>query len=141
VQVIYLFLKALHLLALVIWVGTMLVSPWLIWWADHVPPALRSKLLPNLRRHFQRLSIPSMVGTLVMGIMLASLGGWFSSSWLGLKLLLVVILAGLHGLFSGQLRRLSTDQNYRSPQWITQIFWVELVLLLGVIVLVVFKPG
>lgn len=138
---IYSLIKALHLLALTVWIGTMLLSPWLIKWADHIPVTSRPQMLPGLRYQFQRLSIPAMLGTLTMGVALASLGGWFSSPWMEIKLLLVVCLTALHGFFSGQIRRLCTDSTYRPPPWITRLFWVELIVVLGIIALVVFKPA
>lgn len=138
---IYLSIKTLHLLALVTWVGTMLVSPWLIMWADRVPPALRSRMLKSLRRWYRVLSTPAMLGTWAMGITLGTLGSWFSMPWLNAKLVLVLLFSGLHGVLTGQLRRLSTEENYRSPVYITWLSWLELAILTGIIGLVVFKPG
>ncbi|MEM9438836.1 MAG: CopD family protein [Pseudomonadota bacterium] len=138
---IYSSIKALHLLSLVTWAGTMLVSPWLVMWADRMPPSLRSRMLRSLRRQYQILSTPSMLGTWTMGITLGSLGGWFSMPWLSAKLFLVLLFSGLHGVLSGQLRRLCTEQGYRSPKWITRLCWLELAVLTGIIALVVFKPG
>ncbi|MEM7399440.1 MAG: CopD family protein [Pseudomonadota bacterium] len=138
---IYASIKTLHLLSLVTWVGTMLVSPWLVTWADRMPPSLRSRMLESLRRRYQILSTPAMLGTWTMGIALGSLGGWFAMPWLGAKLLLVLLFSALHGVLSGQLRRLCNEQDYRSPMWITRLCWLELAVLTGIIVLVVFKPG
>ena len=138
---IYLSIKTLHLLALSTWVGMMLVSPWLVMWADRVPPALRSRMLTSLRRRYQMLSTPAMLGTWAMGIALGSLGGWFSMPWLSAKIVLVLVFSGLHGVLSGQLRRLCTEKSYRSPAWIARLAWLELAVLTGIVGLVVFKPG
>ena len=137
---IYLSIKALHLLALITWVGTMLVSPWLIIWADRAPPTLRSQMLGSLRRGYQALSIPAMLATWIMGTALAWLGGWFTMHWLIAKLILVLCFSALHGVLSGQLRRLCTEQDYSPPLWISRLLWVEWVILAGIIALVVFKP-
>ena len=137
---LYLYIKSAHIVALLIWVGTMLVSPWLIAWADHVPPALRGRALKSLRYQYRLLSTTAMIATLAFGITLASVGNWYTMNWLSLKLVLVIVFSGLHGFFSGQLRRLCSDKDYRSPAWISQFCWVELMIITGIVVLVVCKP-
>ncbi|CAO4141158.1 Protoporphyrinogen IX oxidase [Methylorubrum thiocyanatum] len=60
-----------------------------------------------LRRWNRAVTTPAMLGVWAFGIGLASAGGWFTSGWLQAKLVLVVLLSAIHGLQSGQIRRLA----------------------------------
>ena len=56
-----------------------------------------------------------MLLTWALGILLGVLGGWFGSGggfWFGLKILLVIILSGLHGMITGRLRRKVREGNF-----------------------------
>ena len=51
-----------------------------------------------------------MLGLWAFGIGLAASGGWFTYGWLQAKLVLVVLLSAIHGLQSGQIRRLAAGK-------------------------------
>ncbi|WP_395339600.1 CopD family protein [Ningiella sp. W23] len=118
----------------------MLILPWLVNWADHVPPALRPMLIKRLRKWYILYSSIGMFVTFILGFALASLGNWYASSWLSYKLIVVIVFAALHGLLSGQLGRLAIEPSYRCPRWITKLTWVNVPIILSVVYLVVFKP-
>ncbi|MGB6231670.1 MAG: hypothetical protein WBF53_16255 [Litorimonas sp.] len=58
-----------------------------------------------LKAYDRAVTTPAMILALALGITLGVLGGWFSSAWLGAKILLVIGLSGLHGALTGRLRR------------------------------------
>src|SRR5690606_22616026 len=64
-------------------------------------------LAQRLRRWDRAVTAPALLLVWALGITLASVGGWYASGWLQAKLVLVVLLSGLHGILSGRLRRLS----------------------------------
>ncbi len=87
----YALLKALHVAAMVIWIGGML--------AVALGPSDR------LRRWDRLVTTPAMLLALACGIGLAMTGGWFPARWLVVKLGFVLVLAALHGVLAGRLRR------------------------------------
>ena len=102
---IYLLLKASHIVALTIWIGGMLAQVLLL---RTMPPG------PGLRhvldaavRWDRRLVAPAMLLAWACGLALASIGHWFPSPWLSVKLALVVALSALHGAVSGSVRRMA----------------------------------
>lgn len=102
----YIWLKALHVTAVLIFVGGLFMQ------ALGVETARRQASGPAgpvtlVARWDRRVTVPAMVSAWLTGALVASAGGWFSSPWLWAKLLLVAGLSGLHGVQSGRLRRLS----------------------------------
>ncbi len=90
--------KAAHLVSLFVWIGGMIA----------VAFALRYPVdgfLKPLRAYDRAVTTPAMILALSFGILLGVQGGWFSSGWLGMKILLVLGLSGLHGALVGKLRR------------------------------------
>ncbi len=95
---IYALTKAAHLVSLFVWIGGMVAL------ALSLRDPVRSFLQP-LKTYDRFVTSPAMVATWVFGILLAMQGGWFAHSWLAIKIPLVVVLSGLHGVLAGKLRR------------------------------------
>ncbi len=95
---IYALTKAAHLVSLIVWIGGMVAL------ALSLRDPVRSFLQP-LKTYDRFVTSPAMVATWVFGISLAMQGGWFAHSWLAIKIPLVVVLSGLHGVLTGKLRR------------------------------------
>jgi putative membrane protein len=141
---IYLWLKALHIAAVVTWIGGMLASALAlgISWTSNGEADCEDRLaaLGAVRRWDDRVTSPAMVLAWVLGLTLALKGGWFGAPWLTIKLILVVALSALHGMLSGFLRRLAKSDP-RSPP--TSLHHAPILTLAGaaaIIILVVVKP-
>ena len=81
-----------------------------------------------------------MVLALTFGILLGVQGGWFASAWLGMKILLVLVLSGLHGALVGTLRRAvreSAGDDKPGGRWFLP---AGLMLLTLIVLLVTVKP-
>lgn len=112
-----LYLKAIHLIAVLTWLGGMLGVALML--ASAQPgngPLLlpERKFLLAMQRWDRRVTTPAMLLAWLLGAYLAQQGHWFGSKWLSVKLLAVFALSALHGLQSGGLRRLCQD-NLRKP--------------------------
>lgn len=106
----FLWVKAMHIAAVVTWVAGLLMLALLLSVLATAPaPSLpqERRLMVALRRWDRTITSPAMVLAWVLGISLAVHGGWFTSSWLAAKLVLVMSLSALHGVLSGTLRRMS----------------------------------
>lgn len=144
----YLWVKALHVTAVIVWMAGMVVTPLLIAWLGHPAEGEtdetsrgRRTALSIVRRHYLVLATPAMLITWALGLWMAVEAGWMRYPWLIGKLALVVGLSALHGVLSGQLRRLTTDVAHVAPSWM-RYGTVVLVIFIAIIsVLVILKPG
>lgn len=141
----YPWLKTLHILSVILWLGAQMLLPGLL--AAHCgqPQASpQSVLLLRIAQHLiRRILNPAMLAAFVFGTLLAvvviNTAGQLPL-WLGLKFVLIFVLATLHGKLLRQFRRASeggvqwTLAGYRFVQWL------NFVLLTGVVGLVVAKP-
>jgi uncharacterized membrane protein len=128
-------LKALHVVAFVVWLAGMLMTPALL--AAHPSPST----VAALRRWALRVTTPAMLATLAIGLWMAQSTGWFAAAWLQLKLAAVVALTAIHGMLSGQLRRLATEPGFRAPGWVARMPWVVAALVSLIAVLATTKPA
>ena len=129
---IYLLVKAAHIVCLFAWIAGM------------VAVALSLKFpaptfMKQLKTYDRAVTTPAMILAWCLGLLLAIQGRWFLQSWLLLKILLVLILSGIHGALTGKLRQASSAVPKPEPggQWFLP---VGLVLVTLVVLLVTIKP-
>src|ERR1041384_8684182 len=96
----YLWIKALHVIAVISWMAGMLYLPRLfVYHCEAQRGSIQSETFKIMERRLLKAIInPAMIVTWVLGLYLAWDGGWFQSGWLHGKLLLVVILSAVHGV-------------------------------------------
>ena len=125
--------KAAHLIALFVWIGGMAA----------VALALRFPALVHmkpLKAYDRAVTTPAMILALSFGILLGVQGGWFSSGWLGVKILLVLGLSGLHGALVGRLRSAIWECPGDAKPSNRLFLPVGLALLTLIVLLVTIKP-
>ena len=127
-------LLALHLIAVVIWVGGLLVNGAMLGGSPD------QRTLASIRRLNMRLAMPAMLLVWALGITLAVKGGWFSAPWLHAKLLFVLILSALHGMQSGALRRMAADPTRKPSAFLRFSAYLTVLLVLIIVFLVTTKP-
>ena len=64
----------------------------------------------------------------------------FAGGWLHAKILLVLLLSGLHGYLSAAVRKFADDRNTRSVRHWRIVNEVPTVLMVAIVILVVVKP-
>ena len=89
----------------------------------------------------RRITVPAMVAAWGFGLWTASAGGWFSSGWLQAKLVLVVILSGLHGVLAGRMKRKQEIASEGEISFPPQFLLIACASVAGIVVLAVVKPG
>ena len=139
---IYLWLKALHIAAVITFVGGLLSQAILLNAlrpADPLSGQQRASV-QGVRAWSRKVTTPAMLLTWALGLALALRGGWFSSLWLQAKLALVLALSGLHGMQSGALRRLDGGGDRTSTSARHVAGPVILALTAAIAALVVIKP-
>jgi putative membrane protein len=138
----YLWIKAVHVIAVISWMAGMLYLPRLfIYHCDAAPGSETSETFKVMEGRLLRIIInPAMIGTWVLGLWLAWQGGHFAAGWMHAKLALVLGLSGVHGFFSASVRRFAEDRNTVDAR--TWRLWNEVptVLMVGIVILVIVKP-
>ncbi len=125
--------KAAHLVSLFVWIGGMVaVALALSYHAEAHMVALKA--------YDRAITTPAMILALLFGIVLGVQGGWFTSMWLGIKILLVLGLSGVHGMLVGRLRRAIADSPYDPGHGGRGFLPAGLVLLTLIVLLATTKP-
>lgn len=139
---LYPWMKAAHVIAIIAWMAGMLYLPRLfVYHCEAEPGSKQSETFKAMERRLLTVIInPAMTLAWALGLWLAWAGGFFASGWFHAKLLLVVLLSGLHGLFSRCVRDFAADRNQRSQKFYRIINEVPAILMIGIVVLVIVKP-
>ena len=138
----YEWIKALHLIAVISWMAGMLYLPRLfVYHCEAETGSKQSETFKVMeRRLLKAIMNPAMIVTWLAGLYLAWAGQWFSAHWLHGKLLLVVLLSGVHGFLSRCVKDFAADRNSRSQKFYRIINEVPTILMILIVILVVVKP-
>jgi putative membrane protein len=139
---LYLWIKALHIVSIVCWFAALFYLPRLfVYHAQSEDTVSRERFIIMERKLYRGIMGPSMIASLVFGIWLIYLNpGWLHQGWLHAKLLLVFLLIGYHHMCGAQLKRFARGENTRSHTFYRWFNEVPVVLLLLIVILVVVKP-
>lgn len=134
--------KAIHVIAVIAWMAGMLYLPRLfVYHAEAIRGSTESETFKLMEQRLLRAIInPAMIVTWAFGLYLAWRGFQFSGAWLHLKLALVLVLSGLHGYLSKQVRLFAADKNTKSARHWRIVNEVPALLMVAIVVLVIVKP-
>ncbi|HEY3642684.1 MAG TPA: protoporphyrinogen oxidase HemJ [Xanthobacteraceae bacterium] len=138
----YDWLKALHIIAVIAWMAGMLYLPRLfVYHCEAKPGSKQSETFKVMERRLLRAIInPAMIAAWLFGLGLAYEGGWYAAPWLQAKIVLVLILSGIHGLLARWVRDFGADRNRNSQRFYRIINEIPAVLMVGIVILAVVKP-
>jgi len=138
----YLWLKALHVIAVIAWMAGMLYLPRLfVYHCEAAPGSPQSETFKVMERRLLRVIInPAMIVTWVVGLWLAWDSGFYRSPWLQAKFVLVLAMSGVHGLLSRCVKDFGADRNQRSQKFYRIINEVPTALMILIVILVIVKP-
>lgn len=139
---LYLWFKAIHVVAIIAWMAGMLYLPRLfVYHCGAEPGSRQSETFKLMERRLLRVIInPAMVTAWVVGLWLAWDGGWLASGWLHAKLALVVTLSGLHGFYARWVHDFGADRNRHSQKFYRLVNEIPTLLMIGIVILVIVKP-
>lgn len=139
---LYLSIKALHVVSVIAWMAGMLYLPRLfVYHADAETGSRQSETFKVMERRLLRGIInPAMIVAFLTGGYLAIEAGWFRDGWFHGKLTLVILMTAMHGFLSRWRRQFERDQNVHSAKFYRLINEVPTVLMVGIVILVIVKP-
>jgi putative membrane protein len=141
----YLWIKALHIVAVISWLAGLLYLPRLfVYHCSSEAGSASSETFKVMERRLMRaIMTPAMLASWILGLVLiAGLGveAFRGSYWLPVKISLVVVLSGLHLLLIWHLRAFAEDRNRHSARYFRILNEVPTVLMIAIVVMVVVRP-
>lgn len=139
-----LWLKALHLVFMVIWFAGLFYLPRLFVYhamSDDQISIDRFKVME--RKLFFGITTPGGVLTLLFGLGMLSLNGWSAyadSMWLHTKLILILLLVIYHIYCGKLLFDFKHDRNQHSHVWYRWFNEIPVIFLIAIMILAVVRP-
>lgn len=140
---LYLWLKAFHVISVISWMAGMLYLPRLfVYHCDAAPGSDASERFKVMEwRLYRFIMSPAMIATWVFGgSMVAMDPSIFSQGWFHLKLLLVLLMSAVHGIYGGWLKAFARDANTRTPKTFRIANEVPTLLMIVIVIMVIVKP-
>ena len=143
----YLLFKSIHLIAVISWMAGLLYLPRIfVYHSESIRDNRSEDLISTFKVMEKRLFVyimnPAMIVSWIFGVLLIHTIGTdiFGSLWLSLKLIFVIILTIYHFFLFQCLRKFAENNNSHTPKFYRIINEIPTVLLIGIILVVVFKP-
>ena len=139
---LYLWAKAIHVIAVIAWMAGMLYLPRLfVYHSEVAVGSAQSETFKVMERRLLRAIInPAMIVTWVFGLWLAWDGFGFHGGWLHGKIALVVAMSAVHGYLAGSVRRFAEDRNEKPARHWRIVNEVPTLLMIAIVILVIVKP-
>lgn len=139
---LYPYLKTIHILTIILWMLGMLYLPRI--YAYHAQTLAQSETDTTLQTMeqnlFRSLLTPCMILAFITGILLLFAVGGQVGGWFHLKFLLVILLAGLHGMLSKHRKNFATGQNTKNAPFFHTLSFISAGFMIVIVFLAVVKP-
>jgi protoporphyrinogen IX oxidase len=138
----FLWIKSLHVLAIISWMAGLLYLPRLFVYHSQVAAGSEQSETFKVmeRRLYQAIMTPALIVAWVTGSLLVWMGGYMTDGWLHAKLAFVLLLTASH-FHMDQLRRsFSEDRNTKSHRYFRVLNEAPTLLMVGIVVFVIVKP-
>lgn len=139
---LYLWIKAIHVIAIIAWMAGMLYMPRLfVYHSDAASVSTESETFKVMERRLLRVIMnPAMTIAWALGLWLAWSGGYFTSGWFHAKLAAVLALSAVHGVFAKAVRLFAEDRNDKSSRYWRIMNEAPTILMIAIVILVIVKP-
>ncbi len=138
----YLWLKTLHILAVISWMAGLLYLPRLFVYHCGLASGSETARLFELMEYrlYRFIMTPALVVAWLTGLYMASVSGFWLEAWFISKFVLIILMSGVHG-FLGRLRKdFVAGINSRSDRYFRVLNEVPTLLMIFIVALVVIKP-
>ena len=141
-SMIYLWLKAGHVIFVIFWMAGLFMLPrYFVYHQEAAPGSPEAAAwVERERKLLKIILLPSIIAVWVFGIVLASSIGAWDQGWLLAKLLFVLILSGYHGWLSAYAKKLALGEQPLDGKRLRMLNEVPGIVVAIIVVLVVVKP-
>ncbi len=139
----YLWIKALHILAIISWMAGLLYLPRLYVYHAMVETGSARDITFQLmeRRLLKAIMNPAMIASFLFGFWMVLLNpDLLSQGWFHIKLASVLLLAGVHGKFAVMRKAFAEGRANRSDRYYRVWNEVPTVLMIIIVIMVVIQP-
>jgi len=137
-----LWLKALHVIAVVTWFAGLFYLPRLYVYHVDAKDLISTQRFDIMeRRLFAIMSIGAAASIFFGLAMLIESPAYLAMTWLKVKLLFVALLIAYHAYCYKLLHDFAAQRNQRSAKWLRGFNEVPSLLLIAIVILAVVKPG
>ena len=140
----YAWIRALHIIAVISWMAGMLYLPRLfVYHAQEEAGSKTSETFKIMERKLLKIIMtPAMIISWILGLSMLYInpGMLSGQGWMHAKLLLVVLMSGVHGMLSAQVRKFQNDENEKSHIYFRWLNELPTVLMIGIVILAVVQP-
>lgn len=140
---LYLWVKAFHIISVIALIAGLLIYP--RYKIHQLSGEPGDPLFERMKKSSAQLRniilTPSIILVWVLGLLMILLNpALLEQGWLHIKILLVLILSGLHGYFIGLGKKVDAASGAVSAKRLRMLNEVPFILTIGIVLLVVLKP-
>jgi putative membrane protein len=135
--------KALHIISMVALMASLLIYPrYKIHQLSSAPGEAMFETLKTASNQLKKIIMnPALIATWVFGLtMLAMNPNLFLAHWMQVKLVFVVLITGLHGIFLGMGKKIDQGVDGAWAQRLRMLNEVPFVLMIGIVIMAVVEP-
>lgn len=143
----YVWVKTLHVLAIISWMAGILYLPRLfVYHVGALKGSVQSETFKVMERRLLRaIMTPAMIVAWASGLALTyrwvESGAFKEAGWLHAKLLLVVLMSAIHGYLAMTVRRFAADSNRHGGVFFRVVNELPTILLIFIVIMVIVKPS
>lgn len=139
----YLWIKAVHLLAVIAWFAGLMYLPRLFIYhhQSEIGSNCANTFIVMERRLLKGIMNPSMIATWVLGLLLIAIQPQMAAQgWFILKFIAVLGISGTHGFYASSYKKFAQDIRPKTEKFWRMMNEVPFILLILVVVMVIVKP-
>ena len=138
----YLWVKAIHVIAVISWMAGLLYLPRLFVYHCTVQPKSETSETFKImeRRLLKAIMTPAMILSWALGLVMAVDGGLFTQHWFHAKLLGVVGMTASHLFLARCKAQFAVDSNPHTEKFYRVLNEVPTLLMIAIVILVILKP-
>ena len=141
---LYLWVKALHVIAVIAWMAGLLYLPRLFVYHCETAPGSEGDRRFQLmeRRLLRQIMNPAMIAAYVFGVLLAATPGLvdWSQGWVYVKLAGILVLTGAHHAMGRWRKDFAAGRNKRPQRFYRVMNEVPTLAMIAIVIMVIVKP-
>ncbi len=138
-------LRALHIISVMAWMAGMLYLPRLfVYHAEAEIGSDKSETFKIMERRLLKIIInPAMITAWVFGLLMlySNWAVYKGAPWMHTKLLLVLLMSGVHGVLAKNVKVFARDENKKTSRYFRILNEVPTILMIAIIILAVIEPS